>query len=371
MNKQRVLVTGANGFIAKNLLIRLSEQPDIETLSFVRGDSSEDLEELVKMADVIIHLAAENRSKVATDFSRNNVDLTSMLCAFIQGTGRNIPLIFTSSVQAQYDNPYGQSKRAAEVLIETFAAKTKNTAIIYRLPGVFGKFCKPYYNSVVATFCHNIARDLPLQVNDPDLTIELCYVDDVVDELLLALGKSSPGLLKCDVRQKYSITLRDLADQIAAFKNCSTSLMLERVGRGLTRALYATYISCLPPEKFVYNLNPKLDERGMFVEMLKTQDCGQFSFFTIAPGITRGSHYHHSKSEKFLVVSGMVRIRSRHLVTGDTFEVVLSSDRPQVMDTIPGWAHNVTNITKNDAVVMLWANEIFDPQRPDCIPCEV
>ena len=371
MNKQRVLVTGANGFIGKNLLIRLGERTDIETLSFVRGDSDEELAALVAKTDAVIHLAGENRPADAADFSRVNVDLTNALCTAISRTGRNIPLIFTSSAQAEYDNLYGQSKLAAERVIEAFVSKTDNSTVIYRLIGVFGKFCKPNYNSVVATFCHNIARGLPIQISDPDFTLELAYIDDVVDGLLQALSTAKPGLLWGEISQTHTITLGALAEQIGAFDSCRTSLMSERVGKGLTRALYSTYISYLPLEQFVYDLTAHVDERGMFVEMLKTPDCGQFSFFTISPGITRGSHYHHSKTEKFLVVSGLARMRFRQLVTGEIHEVILSSEKPQVMDTIPGWVHDITNVGDSEAIIMLWANEIFDQQHPDTIPCEV
>lgn len=371
MNKQRVLVTGANGFIGTNLVIRLGEIPDIEISYFVRGNSIKMLADLVASADVVIHLAGENRPNDLADFARNNIDLTSALCDAIQNTQRNIPLIFASSVQAEYNNPYGQSKLAAERVIEDFVAKTDNSAIIYRLVGVFGKFCKPNYNSVVATFCYNVARGLPIQISDPDFILELAYIDDVVDELINALEITRSGLSWGVVSQTHTISLGRLAEQIGVFDDCRSSLISERVGVGLIRALYSTYISYLPVEKFVYDLTPHKDKRGMFVEMLKTPDSGQFSFFTIAPGITRGSHYHHSKTEKFLVVSGTARMRFRHLVTGETCELVLSSTKPQVMDTIPGWVHDITNIGDSDAIVMLWANEIFDSENPDCIPCEV
>jgi UDP-2-acetamido-2,6-beta-L-arabino-hexul-4-ose reductase len=371
MNKQRVLVTGANGFIGKNLLIRLSERTDIETLSFIRNDSDEDLAALVAKTDAVIHLAGENRPVDAADFSRANVDLTKALCRAISKTGRNIPLIFTSSVQAEYDNLYGQSKLAAEQAIESFVKKTDNSTVIFRLVGVFGKLCKPNYNSVVATFCHNIARGIPIQISDPDVTLELAYIDDVVDGLLQALSNARPGLSWGEISQTYTITLGALAEQLRAFKNCRSSLILERVGIGLTRALYSTYVSYLPIEKIIYDLTPHMDERGIFVEALKTPDCGQFSFFTIMPGITRGSHYHHSKTEKFIVVSGSVQMLFRQLGTGETYKFILSSNKPQVIDTIPGWVHDITNIGNSEAIIMLWANEIFDQQHPDTISCEV
>lgn len=367
----RVLVTGAQGFIGKNLIVHLSEMVGVEVLSFVRGDSIEVLNELVAQADSIVHLAGENRPADIADFTIVNINLTRSLCEAIVATGRNIPLILASSTQAESDTLYGQSKRAAEQIVEGYATETGNHAVIYRLPGVFGKWCKPNYNSVVATFCHNIARDLPIQVNDAEATLLLVYIDDVVDEFLRVLKDVQLGLVWSKIEQAFTITLGELSVQITAFKNCRTTLISERVGTGLTRALYATYISYLQPEKFVYDIPLYSDERGIFAEMLKTADSGQFSFFTVHSGVTRGSHYHHSKTEKFLVVSGVVRMRFRQLVTGETFELTVSNDKPQVVISIPGWVHDITNVGVSEAVVMLWANEVFDKQKPDCIPCKV
>ena len=367
----RVLVTGAQGFIGKNLIVHLSEMVGVEVLSFVRGDSIEVLNELVAQADSIVHLAGENRPADIADFTIVNINLTRSLCEGIVATGRNIPLILASSTQAESDTLYGQSKRAAEQIVEGYATETGNHAVIYRLPGVFGKWCKPNYNSVVATFCHNIARDLPIQVNDAEATLLLVYIDDVVDEFLRVLKDVQLGLVWSKIEQAFTITLGELSVQITAFKNCRTTLISERVGTGLTRALYATYISYLQPEQFVYDIPIYSDERGIFVEMLKTADSGQFSFFTVHSGVTRGSHYHHSKTEKFLVVSGVVRMRFRQLVTGETFEITVSNDKPQVVNSIPGWVHDITNVGVSEAVVMLWANEVFDKQKPDCIPCKV
>jgi UDP-2-acetamido-2,6-beta-L-arabino-hexul-4-ose reductase len=372
MSKQRqILVTGAGGFIGKNLLVRLGEQSDTEVLSFVRGDSDEMLTVMVAKADAIVHLAGENRPNDVVNFVLVNTELTRYLCEAIRATGRNVPLILASSTQAEHYNPYGKSKLAAEQLVETFVAETANSAVIYRLPGVFGKWCKPNYNSVVATFCHNIARGLPIQINDAAATLNLAYIDDVVDELLRSLDNVKPGLLRAEINQTHNITLGELAEKIAAFQNCRTSLISERVGTGLTRALYSTYISYLPLDKFAYDLPQYGDDRGIFVEMLKTPDCGQFSFFTVHPGITRGSHYHHSKTEKFLVVKGIALMRFRHMITGEISHITVSSDKPQVVDSIPGWVHDITNIGDTETIVLLWANEIFNRQRPDCIPCEV
>lgn len=367
----RILVTGAGGFIGKNLVIRLEERTDTEVLSFCRDDNIETLATLVAKADAVVHLAGENRPVDVADFALVNTDLTRTLCDAIHATGRNIPLILASSTQAELDNPYGKSKRAAEEVVEAFVNKIGNYAIIYRLPGVFGKWCKPNYNSVVATFCHNIAHDIPIQVNDAAAEVELVYIDDVVDGFLQILDEMPSGLVWGKIDTTYTITLGDLAEQIRAFQNCRTNLILEQVGTGLTRALYSTYISYLPPEKFTYDLPTYGDERGTFVEMLKTPDCGQFSFFSVHPGIMRGSHYHHTKTEKFLVLSGVARMRFRQMVTGETYEVTVSGDKPQVVDTIPGWVHDITNVGDCEVVVMLWANELFDRKKPDCIPCEV
>jgi UDP-2-acetamido-2,6-beta-L-arabino-hexul-4-ose reductase len=293
------------------------------------------------------------------------------LCDLIGATERKIPLIISSSIQADLANPYGESKRGAELAGEALARRAGNPVTIYRLPGVFGKWCRPNYNSVVATFCHNIANVLPIQINDPAAAINLVYVDDVVDEFIRALDAMPDGLSRGEVSPVYGITLGELALQIEAFRNCRETLISERVGSGLVRALYATYVSYLPPARFAYDLPKYGDERGVFVEMLKTQDSGQFSYFTAHPGITRGGHYHHTKTEKFLVIKGAARFGFRHVVTNERYEIFTSGDKPQVVETLPGWTHDITNIGNDELVVMLWANEIFDRDRPDTIASKV
>ena len=371
----RVLVTGAQGFIGKNLVVRLGELPGFAVTTFVRSDDVATLPALVAQADAVVHLAGENRPKDEGAFAAVNAGLTVALCDAIRQelatTGRKVALVLASSTQAARDNPYGRSKLAAEQAVQTLASETGSSVVVFRLPGVFGKWCKPNYNSVVATFCHNMARGLPIQINDPAASLRLVYVDDVVSALIAALQSPVDGVTQGRVQPEYVITLGELADQIRAFRNCRSTLMLERVGTGLIRALYSTYISYLPPEHFAYDLPQYGDERGVFVEMLKTPDCGQFSFFTVHPGVTRGSHYHHSKTEKFLVLKGTARMRFRHMVTGETYDITVSGDKPQVVDSIPGWVHDITNVGDSEAVVMLWANEVFDRQHPDCIPCEV
>jgi UDP-2-acetamido-2,6-beta-L-arabino-hexul-4-ose reductase len=236
---------------------------------------------------------------------------------------------------------------------------------------VFGKWSRPNYNSAVATFCHNIARGLPIRVDDPSAPVRLIYIDDVVAEMQRFLDAPGQGTRFMESGPVYAITVGELARQIEAFRDVRNTLVSERVGTGLVRALYATYVSFLPREAFSYSVPKYGDARGVFVEMLKTPDCGQFSFFTAHPGITRGGHYHHTKSEKFLVIKGRARYRFRQLLTDETFEVDSHGDEPLVVETIPGWAHDITNIGDDELVVMLWANEIFDRQHPDTVASKV
>ncbi|OQS42517.1 UDP-2-acetamido-2,6-beta-L-arabino-hexul-4-ose reductase [Chromobacterium haemolyticum] len=372
---RRILVTGANGFIGKNLTLRLRERDGNTVSTFLRGDDSDRLAALVAQADAVIHLAGENRPADEDSFAEVNTGLTVAICHAIKNeyknSGRHIPLLLASSIQADQNNPYGRSKLAAEEAVESLSLATGNPCVVYRLPGVFGKWCKPNYNSVVATFCHNIARDLPIQINNPETFLQLVYVDDVVSALLASLEAPVPGLKKEKVEPEYSISLDTLAEHILGFKECRTTLMTDRVGQGLIRALYATYVSFLPNESFAYEVSRYVDPRGVFVEMLKTPDCGQFSYFTAHPGITRGGHYHHTKSEKFLVIKGNALFRFRHLVTDELFELKTSGMEAQIVDTIPGWSHDITNIGTDELVVMLWANENFDREKPDTVAHKV
>lgn len=367
----RILVTGSNGFIGKNLTLRLKERPNTEVVAFARGDSDDDLRNTVQSADAIVHLAGENRPQSPDAFEEVNAGLTRKLCEALRASGNRAGLILASSAQAELDNPYGRSKLAAECAVEQLAATNGNSVAIYRLPGVFGKWCKPNYNSVVATFCHNVANDLPLQINNSTVQLRLVYIDDVVASFLDTLQNFVPGAFRKDVAPEYGITLGELARQIEAFKNCRVSLVSERVGTGLTRALYATYVSYLPKAKFVYDVPAHGDARGVFVEMLKTPDSGQFSFFTAHPGVTRGGHYHHTKTEKFLVIKGRARFGFRHMLTNERYSLETSSAHPQIVETVPGWTHDITNVGDDEMVVMLWANEIFNRDSPDTVVCGV
>lgn len=361
----KVLVTGADGFIGKNLCLRLSEHEGYEILPIIQSSSQEELHNQVAQADAVIHLAGVNRPKDPAEFAWGNAGFTKRLCDTLLKTKKAIPVAFASSAQVKLDNPYAESKRLAESHLTQCAEQSGSPVALYRLVNVFGKWSRPNYNSAVATFCHNIARGLPISINDPSAIVRLVYVDDVVSEFLNFLDNPGEGVHFAGANPVYEITVGELARQIEAFKEVRHSLVSEPVGTGLVRGLYATYVSFLPPEEFSYGVPKHEDKRGMFVEMLKTRDSGQFSFFTAHPGVTRGGHYHHTKTEKFLVMKGRARFRFRHIVTNETCEIEAHGDHPQIVETIPGWAHDITNIGEDELLVMLWANEIFDLERPD------
>jgi UDP-2-acetamido-2,6-beta-L-arabino-hexul-4-ose reductase len=239
------------------------------------------------------------------------------------------------------------------------------------LANVFGKWIRPNYNSVVGTFCHNIIRDLPIQINDHQALLRLVYLDDVIADFMDQIKTSWTGVVYKNIFPENSITVGALAAQIRSFKNSRKTLVTDRVGSSFIRALYSTYVSYLPPDQFSYSIPKYGDVRGNFVEMLKTPDCGQFSYFTALPGVTRGGHYHHSKTEKFLVISGLARFRFRNIVTNEYSEIITSGTQPEVVETAPGWAHDISNIGETEMVVMLWANEVFDREHPDTIAVKV
>jgi UDP-2-acetamido-2,6-beta-L-arabino-hexul-4-ose reductase len=367
----RVLVTGAQGFVGKNLMVRLAELDGIEAFGFTRADDPARLPGLVQEADAVIHLAGENRPADVTQFELVNAEFTRLLCDAVRASLRTRALVFTSSIQADRDNPYGRSKQAGEAAVAALGGEGVVAATILRLPNIFGKWCRPNYNSAVATFCHNIARGLPVRIDDPAAALRLVYIDDVVSALVDAAKTTAPGVSRTPVAPEYATTVGHVAEQIAGFAKGRSTLLTDAVGVGLTRALYATYVSYLPTSDFSYTVPQHGDARGVFVEMLKTPDSGQFSYFTAHPGVTRGGHYHHSKTEKFLVIRGSGRFRFRHLLNDEQVELIVHADDARIVETIPGWSHDVTNVGDDELIVMLWANEIFDRARPDTIAADV
>lgn len=367
----KVLVTGANGFVGKNLIVSLQRDDNIEVLKYSRESTPNELKKAINQADFIFHLAGVNRPKNEMEFDIGNSDLTATICELIRAENRNIPIVYTSSIQAEQDNAYGRSKLKAETHLINLHNETGNYVYIYRLPNVFGKWCKPNYNSVVATFCYNIANDLPIEIHNPDAELNLVHIGAVVTSFIDTLQNRPKNTIQMCVEPIYKVTLGQLACMLQSYKNSRKTLITEEVGAGFNRVLYATYISYIAPSDFNYSLTKHEDPRGVFVEMLKTKNSGQFSFFTAHPGVTRGGHYHHCKTEKFLVIKGSARFGFRHIITNEVCEIFTSGDKPEVVETVPGWSHDVTNIGDEELIVMLWANENFDVNAPDTVWHEV
>lgn len=366
----KVLVTGANGFLGTNLSVHLAGRK-IDTVSYTREAGLEQLSECVKDVDFIFHLAGVNRSKNPDEFDLVNKKLTDELCNAIRITGRHIPMIYSSTIHVDKPNPYGKSKRAAEKSLISLESETGSPVYIYRLPNVFGKWSRPNYNSVVATFCYNVVNNLGIEIDDPSTLIPLVYVDDVIVDFMKFLQDRPTGVVWGKISPEYTISVGELATKISSFRHGRESGCIEDVGSGLTRALYSTYMSYLTPTQFSYRLPTHDDQRGRFVEILKTKLSGQFSFFTAPPGATRGGHFHHTKTEKFLVIHGEALFRFQHVVTREKYEIITEGGTPEIIETVPGWSHDITNVGNTEMLVMLWANEIFDQHKPDTIPHEV
>jgi UDP-2-acetamido-2,6-beta-L-arabino-hexul-4-ose reductase len=367
---KNVLVTGSEGFIGKNLVTKLKEAKNISINTFNRDTDILLLDKYLKRADYVIHLAGENRARDLNNFTLNNVDFTSLICdkilSEISDPNRSIKIIFTSSIQATLDNPYGRSKLEAEKKIKTLSSKKNCIINIFRLPGIFGKWCKPNYNSVVATFCHNIAREIPIKINNEKTVLELVYVDDVLNSLISSLDESENDIYKT-VKPEYSINLGELASQIKTFKLSRENLRIDSFGYGFIKKLYSTYLSYLPSNQFSYKLNKNIDSRGKFVEVLKSSIFGQVSYLTINANQDRGGHYHHTKTEKFLVLKGEANFRFKNLITKEFVQIKVSSNDARIVDTIPGWTHDIVNTTSEEVIIMIWSNEIYDPNNSDTV----
>jgi UDP-2-acetamido-2,6-beta-L-arabino-hexul-4-ose reductase len=348
-------------------MLRLSELGDTEARAYSFEYGVGRLEKVIEGADWVIHLAGVNRPQSQEEFHSGNVSTIDSLCSILAKKNPSAGVLLASSAQAELNNNYGISKAQAEDILKLHSNKTGCTAKIFRFPNVFGKWCRPNYNSVVATFCHNIIHGIPVEIHDADARVNLVYIDDVISALVGEIHSSAKGCSFQDISPVYQTTVGELADQIYQFHQSRNNLMPGEVGTGLNRALYSTYISYLPVNMFVYNLKSNTDPRGQFGEVLRTVSSGQVSFFTAHPGVTRGGHYHHTKTEKFLVVAGKARFKFRNMSTGETHEEVTEASKPQIVETVPGWAHDITNIGDSEMVVLLWANEVFNPDQPDTI----
>lgn len=361
----KILVTGSDGFIGKNLIFFLKEAGFDSISTITLDDSKEDLLFKVGCADFIYHLAGVNRPINEIEFTKGNADLTTLIVNQLIKLNKKTPILLTSSIQAEIDSAYGASKAKAEEAIKFYQNTMGADIYIYRLPNVFGKWCKPNYNSVVATFCFNIVNDLPITIQNKESPLNLVYIDDVCENFVRLLDDSIVNSKHCEISPVYKSTVGDVAELLMKFKESRNNLLIEDVGMGFVRSLYSTYISYLSPTQFFYSVPRHSDSRGVFVEMLKTHDSGQFSFFTAHPGITRGGHYHHTKTEKFLVIKGHALFKFRHVVSGEFYQLHVNGEESKVVETAPGWSHDVTNVGESELIVMLWANEIFDREKPD------
>ncbi|MCF6173610.1 MAG: NAD-dependent epimerase/dehydratase family protein [Campylobacteraceae bacterium] len=361
----KVLITGANGFIAKNLIVSLVKMPHIEILKYCKDDTHERLVELLKQSDFIFHLAGVNRPKNHEEFYEGNSNLTQTIIGILESEDKKIPIVLSSSTQVGNDNDYAKSKKEAEDIIKKYAQKNAINCSIYRLPNVFGKWSKPNYNTVIATWCYNIARDKKIQVNDKDAQLNLVYIGDVIHAFLDRLYVNSSDKLYYEVKTVYKKTLGEIEKLLYRFRDSRQDLLIPNIAKGFERVLYATYLSFLPKDKFSYKLNGHEDIRGAFYEILKTQESGQLGISTTKPGITRGNHYHNTKNEKFLVIKGKALIELRDVYSDEIIQYYVSGDSLEIVEMIPGYTHNIKNIGKEEMVLLIWANENYDPNTPD------
>lgn len=375
----KILVTGAKGFVGRNLCETLYNiangkdkshniSTDITVFEYDIDSTEEQLDLYCKECEFVFHLAGVNRPQNTNEFMAGNFGFTSQLLSKLQKYNNTCPIMISSSIQAALDNPYGLSKKAGEDLIFQYSQKTGAKVLVYRFPNVFGKWCRPNYNSAVATFCNNIANDLQIQVNDPSVIMTLVYIDDVVDELIRALkGIETCDGKYCAVPVVHKITLGEIVELIYKFKEQPNTLLMSEIPKGsFEKKLYSTYLSYLPKEKVSFPLKMNVDARGSFTELLKTEKCGQFSVNISNPGITKGQHWHNTKWEFFIVVSGKGLIQQRKIGTDEVLEFYVSGDKIEAVHMLPGYTHNIINLSETENLVtVMWANEQFEPTKPD------
>ncbi|KAA0548466.1 capsular polysaccharide biosynthesis protein CapF [Bacillus sp. BGMRC 2118] len=368
----KILVTGANGFIGKNLVAELKNH-NHDVFMFGRNTTPQMLDNYCGEAEFVFHLAGVNRPKEESEFMDGNYGFTSTLLETLRKHNNTCPVMMSSSIQAELDNPYGKSKKAGEELFIKYGEETGAKVLIYQMPNVFGKWCRPNYNSAIATFCHNIANDLDIQVNDPNVILNLIYIDDLVNELLNSLHNKENVVkgIYCEVQPVYKKMLGEIVELIYSFKSSREERSIPNMEDDFAKKLYSTYLCYLPTDKFSYDLKMNIDQRGSFSEFIKTPDRGQVSINISKPGITKGNHWHHTKNEKFLVVSGTGVIRFRKINTDEIIEYFVSGEKLEVVDIPTGYTHNIENLGETDMVTVMWANEFYDPERPDTYYLEV
>lgn len=364
--KLNVLVTGAGGFIGQNLCAQLEQDDTINVIKQNRQTDSESLEQLIISADFIFHLAGINRPESENEFIEGNVDLTREIISLLEKNSKKIQIVFSSSTQSILDNPYGSSKKKAEEILEEWASKNNSEVYIFKLPNVFGKWSKPNYNSVVATFCHNISRDIEVSVDDPSKVISFVYIDDVVTEFIKILKNEKYSNVEREIPRIFNIELGDLAKKIKTFKKMNATLVLPNFIDAFDKFLYATYTSFTGTADLSYPLRTNRDERGSLSEFIKSNEFGQIFISTTNPGYTRGNHWHNTKIEKFLVVSGDAEIKLRSFNSDEIISYKVNGENPTVVDMAAGYIHSITNTSSDQKLVtVFWSNEIFNKDKPD------
>ena len=364
----RILITGSNGFVGKNLVCELRSKGYEDLYLFDIETEPSLLDSFTKDCEFVFHLAGVNRPKDVDEFMQGNFGFTDTLLAYLKKNNNTCPVLITSSIQAALDNPYGKSKKAGEDLFFSYAKETGATVHVFRLPNVFGKWCRPNYNSAVATFCHNIARNLPITVNDPEVVMNLVYIDDVLEAFLCALkGDVVKEDGFCKVSTVHTVKLGRVVELLKGFKESRITLSVPNMANSFEKVLYSTYLSYLPENQFSYSLKMNTDNRGSFTEIIRTAERGQFSVNISKPGITKGNHWHHTKNEKFLVVSGKGLIQFRKIGTTEVIDYHVSGEKLEVVDIPPGYTHNIINEGEGDLVTFMWANEPYNPDKPDTI----
>jgi len=373
-----VLVTGANGFVGKNLICELKNKfKDTDNVIFEYDIDTDPnlLDKYTKECNFVYHLAGVNRPKDEKEFMEGNFGFTSILLDSLKKNSNKSPIVITSSTQAELDNPYGISKKAGEDLIFNYGIDNNVRVFVYRMPNVFGKWCKPNYNSAIATFCNNIANDLEIKVNDPSVVMSLLYIDDLVNDLINNLYEDFSMIntekMFSDLSVIHTIKLGEIAELLYSFKDSRNDKFIPNMDDLFVKKLYSTYLSYLPKDKFSYQLKMNIDNRGSFTEFIKSNDRGQVSVNISKPGITKGNHWHNTKNEKFLVVSGNGVIRFRQVLSNEVIEYFVNGDKLEVVDIPVGYTHNIENLGDTDMVTIMWCNEIFNPEKPDTYFLEV
>lgn len=368
----KILVTGSQGFVGKNLIAELRNRGYNNIFEYTRDTDESLLEEYTKECEFVYHLAGVNRPKDEKEFMEGNFGFTFELLEFLKKHNNKAPVLITSSIQVERDNPYGKSKKAGEDLLFNYNRETGVKVLVYRLANLFGKWSRPNYNSVLSTFCHNIARDMEIQVNDPEVELSLSYIDDVVKEFINAMeGNPTQNKEFCIVPVVHNVKLGKLAELIKSFRDSRQDLFIPDMEDPFIKKLYSTYLSYLPEDKFSYDLKMNVDNRGSFTEFLKSPERGQVSINVSKPGITKGNHWHHTKNEKFLVVSGQGIIRFRKIGSDKIIEYSVSGDKLEVVDIPTGYTHSILNIGEFDMVTVMWVNECFDSDNLDTYFLEV